>query len=227
MAGLVDIHSHVLPEVDDGATSMEMALEMLRRGLAEGIETAVLTPHLKPGDGADKEALHQARFAAFKEAVEREDMPVELHLGAELTFRFGLADIARWPSGTLAGRGVYALVDLPFGQLPPGLEQGLFELRAAGFKPILAHPERHRNLARKPELLERLRQQELLFQVNAGSLMGQFGQRAQQTAEFLLQRVGRDYSQRRPRSGKTAVQLGCSASAGARIVRHYRSAASV
>ena len=114
---------------------------------------------------------------------------MELHLGAELTFRFGLAEIARWPSGTLAEGGVYALVDLPFGhQLPPGLEQGLFELHAAGFKPILAHPERHRNFARKPELLERLRQQELLFQVNAGSLTDRFGRRAQQTAEFLLER---------------------------------------
>ncbi len=121
MAGLVDIHSHVLPEVDDGATSMEMALEMLRRGLAEGIETAVLTPHLKPGDGADKEALHQARFAAFKEAVEREVMPGQLHSWADLTSRFGLADIARAPSGTLAGSGVDALVELAGRRFPPFL----------------------------------------------------------------------------------------------------------
>ena len=115
-------------------------------------------------------------------------MPVELHLGAELTFRFGLVDLARWPSGTLAGKGLYALVDLPFARLPTGLEQGLFELRAAGFRPILAHPERHRNLSRKPERLERLRQQDLLFQVNAGSLTGRFGQRARHTAEMLLER---------------------------------------
>ncbi len=75
MVGLVDLHNHVLPEVDDGAASVEMALEMLRRGLAEGIEAAVLTPHLKPGDSVAKEALHRERFAAFKEVVKSEAFP--------------------------------------------------------------------------------------------------------------------------------------------------------
>ena len=188
MAGLVDLHSHVLPQVDDGAASLEMALEMLRHGLEEGIAAALLTPHIEPEDGAEKEALHRERFAAFKEEVERAELPVELHLGAELAFRFGLAEIAGWPSGTLAETGQYALVDLPFGPLPTGMEQGFFELRTAGFKPILAHPERYRNLVREPERLQRLRQQDLLFQVNAGSLTGRFGRRAQQTAEMLLAR---------------------------------------
>jgi protein-tyrosine phosphatase len=66
MAGLVDIHSHILPEVDDGATSMEMALEMLRRGLAEGIETAVLTPHLKPGDVPTKKRCTKSVLPRLK-----------------------------------------------------------------------------------------------------------------------------------------------------------------
>ena len=188
MAGMVDIHCHILPGVDDGATSMEMALEMLGCGQAEGIEIAVLTPHLKPGDGPEKEALHQERFAALQEAVCRAGLAVDIHLGAEIGFRFGLEEVARWPSGSLPGGGCLALVDLPMGPVPSGLEQGFFALRIAGFKAILAHPERHRPLVRSPDQFERLRQQELLFQIDAGSLTGRFGSRAQQAAEMLLER---------------------------------------
>ena len=186
MAGMVDIHCHILPAVDDGSTSVQMSLEMLRCGLAEGITEAVLTPHIHPFDGPEKEALHQERFAVLQKAVDQAGLEVEISLGAEMGFRFGLAEVAEWPSGTLAGNGTYVLVDLPPGALSPGLEQGFFSLRTAGFKPILAHPERHRQLARSHEQIERLRQQELLFQVNAGSLLGQFGRRAQRTAEMLL-----------------------------------------
>ena len=129
----------------------------------------------------------------MQEAVQQAGLEMEIHLGAELGFRFGLEEVARWPSGSLAGKGRFTLVDLPPGPLSPGLEKAFFDLRAAGFKPILAHPERHRLLAKSPEQIERLREQELLFQVNAGSLTGRFGTRAQQTAEMMLQRGWVDF----------------------------------
>ncbi|MBI2503359.1 MAG: hypothetical protein HYW07_09050 [Candidatus Latescibacteria bacterium] len=187
MAGMVDIHNHVLPQVDDGADSLETSLEMLRRGLQEGIEAAVLTPHFKPEDDREKAELHQQRFAQLQEAVAGAGMPIQLFLGAEVGFRFGLAEVARWPAIPLAG-SPYVLVDLPFGPLPSGLEQGMFELRTAGFRPILGHPERHRQLTQDERQLERLREQELLFQLDAGSLTGRFGQRTQEAARLLAQR---------------------------------------
>ncbi|MFA6110928.1 MAG: CpsB/CapC family capsule biosynthesis tyrosine phosphatase [Candidatus Latescibacterota bacterium] len=184
---MVDLHSHVLPGVDDGAPDLTVALEMLRRAAADGIRVAVLTPHLAPEDGPLQESRHREVFAELTAAVSQAGIPVALHLGAEIGFRFGLVEVARWPSGTLAGRG-YALVDLPPGPLSPGLEQGFFELRAAGFRPILAHPERSRALAGTPERLARLRHLGVLLQVDAGSLTGQFGERARRTAEALVRR---------------------------------------
>ena len=183
---MVDIHSHALPEVDDGAASMQMALEMLARAESEGVRAVVLTPHIRPHDEIERDALHARRFDELQRAVAAAGIAVELFLGAELAFRFGLAAVARWPTVPL-GSGPYVLVDLPPGLLSPGLEQGFFELRAAGFRPILAHPERHRELAKSPEQVERLRHQELLFQVDAGSFTGRFGRRARATAEWLLQ----------------------------------------
>jgi len=193
MASMVDIHCHVLPGVYDGAASTEQALEMLRRGQAEGIDAAVLTPHVRPEHGLGQEAVHQERFAELRQAVRQAGLPIQIHLGAEIGFRFDMVEVARWPSGTLAGGGRFALVDLPPGPLSPGLEQGFFELRLAGFRPILAHPERHRQLARSPEQIARLRQQELLIQIDAGSLSRRFGRRVQQTAEMLVQRGWVDF----------------------------------
>lgn len=184
-----DLHCHVLPGVDDGAPDEETSLRMLRRGLDDGTQTAVLTPHLLPEDAVEKCALHLQRFDFLRAAAHRAGLAVELHLGAEIRFRFGLADLAQDPSARLAG-GPYVLVDLPFGSGPleSGVENGFFELRAAGYRPILAHPERHPQLFSGSDLLPRLRRQELLFQINGGSLYGAFGRRAQAAAEGLMER---------------------------------------
>ena len=183
---MIDIHCHVLPGVDDGADTPETARGMLERGAADGTAAAVLTPHLFPHDDQEKCRLHEEAFAVL--ARDHGD-GMELHLGAEIRFRFGMAELAAHPAARLAG-GPYVLVDLPFGNWPMeiGLERGFFELRAAGYKPILAHPERHPQLLEKAGLLGRLREQEVCFQVNGGSLCGAFGRRARAGAEGLLDR---------------------------------------
>lgn len=183
---MIDIHCHALPGVDDGAASMDMALEMLSRAAEEGITGAILTPHIAPGAGVDRAQLHGERFAELEEAARDAAVEVDLHLGAEVAFRFGLAQVAAWPSARLAG-GPFVLVDLDPGPLSPGLEQGLFELRTAGYRPILAHPERHGQLARSPQIIQRLREQDLFLQIDAGSLLGQFGRRARVAAEMLVE----------------------------------------
>lgn len=221
---MVDLHAHVLPGVDDGAPDLEVALEMLRRAAADGIRVAVLTPHLAPEDGPVQESRHREVFAELTAAAAQAGIPMTLHLGAEIGFRFGLVEVARWPSGTLAGKG-FALVDLPSGPLSPGLEQGFFELRAAGFRPILAHPERNRALASAPARLARLRHLGVLLQVDAGSLTGQLGERARRTAEALVRRgwvelVATDAHD----LGRRAMELGPAAArlqvlAGAEVAR--------
>jgi len=189
---MIDIHCHALPGVDDGAASMEVALEMLAGARAEGTTAVVLTPHVQPADGPERDCLHREAYVELRRAAAQAGLELDLHLGAEVAFRFGLADVAKWPSVGLAGTR-FVLVDLAPGPLSPGLEQGFFELRSSGRRPILAHPERQRQLARQPERLERLRQQEVLVQVDAASFTGRFGRRARAAAEMLLQRGWVDY----------------------------------
>ncbi|MBT4978361.1 MAG: hypothetical protein HOL51_24725 [Gemmatimonadetes bacterium] len=192
MTGYVDIHSHALPGVDDGSPSFEISLAMLEVALSQGVATLILTPHLRSIDGTDKEEEHRERFAEFKQAVREAGIEIDLHFGSEIAFRFNMPEVAAWPTGHLAD-GHFVLTDLPPGPISPGLEQAYFELRSAGYKPILAHPERHRELSKQPEKIERLREQDLLIQINAGSLLGRFGRRAQDTAEMMLERGWPDF----------------------------------
>lgn len=191
MDGLVDLHCHALPRVDDGADSDEVGLEMLRRAQDEGVEEVVLTPHFRPDEGDDRVRELAVRHAEFTAAAAAAGVGLRLHLGAEVAFRFGLGALARRAAGVRLAGGPYVLVDLPPGPLSPALERGFFELRTAGFRPVLAHPERHRDLA--PPHLARLRQQDLLLQVDAGSLRGRFGRRAQDAAIALVEAGHADF----------------------------------
>ncbi|MBT3344626.1 MAG: hypothetical protein HN712_21575 [Gemmatimonadetes bacterium] len=192
MEGWVDIHCHALPGVDDGAPDVDTSLAMLRTAVGEGLRQAVVTPHYSANAEPDQLRVHESVFSDLVSAVAAEGLPVELHLGVEMAFRFGLQEVAIDASARLAG-GQYVLVDLPPGPLSPGLEQAFFALRTAGWRPILAHPERHRELARQPERIQRLRDQDLLLQVNAGSLVGKFGRRAMATAQLLVERGWADF----------------------------------
>ena len=97
-AALVDIHCHVLPGVDDGAASMQMAMDMLTRAESEGVGTMVMTPHIRSHDEEDRDALRARRFAELQAAATEAGIAIELFLGAELAFRFGLVEVARWPT---------------------------------------------------------------------------------------------------------------------------------
>lgn len=193
MDGFVDIHCHALPGVDDGADSFAMGLDMLRRAADEGVDDVVLTPHFRSDDGPERSQVLQQRFAEFAAAVADEGVEVTVHLGAELGFRFGLARLAQSTSVARLAGGPYVLVDLPPGPLSPGLEQAFFEIRTAGFRPVLAHPERHGDLAADPGRIEQLRAQDLLLQIDAGSLRGRFGRRAQAAAIRLAESGQADF----------------------------------
>ncbi len=188
----MDIHCHALPGVDDGAPDTDTSVAMLRSAAEEGLRQVVLTPHYQAHHEPDRLRLLEQAFADLASDVAAAGLPIHLHLGVEIGFRFGLEEVAMDPTARLAG-GSYVLVDLPPGPLSPGLEQAFFGLRTAGWHPILAHPERHRELARNPERIQRLYEQDLLLQVNAGSLVGQFGRRAMATAQWLVERGLADF----------------------------------
>ncbi len=141
--GIVDLHCHLLPGVDDGAADLEQALAMARRAVAEGICTAVTTPHTWDGRYEVGHESADAAFAALRAAVESEGLPLQLKLAAENRLDRRLLEAANAGRVRTLGDSAWVLVELPPRVMPPRLEQSLFALRTAGLRPVLAHPERY------------------------------------------------------------------------------------
>lgn len=179
--GFIDIHSHILPGVDDGARDTGESLAMLRMAAQEGIRGIILTPHQKPQQHCvSVEGLHK-RMAALQDMADGEGLGIKLYPGGELFFRHGLAEELR--EGrlcTLAGSR-YVLVEFYPQEQYGYIRDGLYSLLSAGYLPVLAHVERHEEVCRSRERLEELLEMGCYYQVNAGSLTGNHG--------FLMKRT--------------------------------------
>jgi protein-tyrosine phosphatase len=183
---ILDVHSHVLPGLDDGPRTLGRALRLCEVYVAEGVSTVVATPHLGDGVHAVTAAAIRRRVEQLTLACERRGLPLALLPGSEARVHPEL--LQAFDAGellTVADNGRYLLLEFHLQRVPPiaGL---LFELARRGVQPILCHPERHPDFWRRPELLAELVDQGCLVQVTAGSLLGAYGPPAQRTARRLL-----------------------------------------
>jgi len=181
---VIDLHVHVLPAIDDGATSVAVTEAMLTRARDLGFSVLVATPHLPgPLTPAYRERVGAAHAQARAMGAA---VGVEVRLGFEVALTPDLPRrLERGEESTLGG-GTAVLVDLPFAGWPHHVEATLFGLQAAGFRPVLAHPERYDAVQRDPALAARLAQRGVALQVTIASTAGVFGKPAQRTAEALL-----------------------------------------
>ncbi len=183
---LTDLHTHILPGVDDGAADLAEALDMARAALADGIHTMAATPHhlhLPPGmDGA---AL-AARVAALQCRLELEGLPLRVVAGVEAAL------IAALPQQLDAGLicplngSRYLLLEPPVNCLCAQVQELVFQVQVRGYTPILAHPERSAAFAHDAEGLYALVERGVLVQITAASLEGGFGHAVQEMARRLL-----------------------------------------
>lgn len=181
---MIDLHSHILPYLDDGARNMGEALSMARIAVASGITDMVATPHCEWGDA---EEVRNA-YGNLCRALEEEEIPLKLHPGMEI---FATKDTARLLRDgkllTLNGSR-YPLVEFDF--LADGGEetQILGDLCESGYRPLVAHPERYLFLLQDPRLMNLWWEMGCLFQVNRGSLVGRFGMETQRLAMEMVDR---------------------------------------
>lgn len=151
---MVDIHAHLLPQVDDGSRGIDQTLNMARLAVADGISTLVATPHHL--NGVFRNPASQVRRHCFVLGMRLADEGIDLavlpgsecHLVPELP-----AALAQGTAMTVADRGKAVLVELPVHHVPRGASDILDELGSLGLQPIIAHPERNTQLARDPALL--------------------------------------------------------------------------
>lgn len=188
-AGYVDIHSHILPGVDDGPRTLEESIELAREAAANGITDIVATPHLNADFiSYDPVERHGARERLSQALAER-SIGVTIHLGAEIRVAPNLLAILRGPDSPALAGGKYLLLEFSFADIPAFAEQVFFELQTAGYKPILAHPERNAQIQRDPRaVLAPMLEAGILMQINSTSLTGGLGSASRHTAIQMLER---------------------------------------
>lgn len=183
----VDIHNHILPGVDDGALTIEEALQMARLAVEAGTDTLVATPHRgwflrQPS----KPEVIRAHVAMLQESLNRASIPLTVLPGVEIKLNAHNADdLIKEKVGTL-GDGQWALIEPPFDHIPPDGLQWLQKVLDAGYKVVLAHPERCAGIQADLAFLQAASTLGVVFQITSGSLLGYFGPRAQTTAEAIL-----------------------------------------
>jgi protein-tyrosine phosphatase len=180
---MLDLHSHVLPGIDDGAATIEESLAILHAAVADGITRMAATPHVRDDYPTPPDTME--RLVAELNAVS----PIEVLPGAELA----LDHAARLDDATLARYGLggnpsLVLLEAPYRGWPLDLGSVVFDLRTRGFCVVLGHPERNPEVQDRPELLEPLVAQGVVVQVTAASLDGRMGRRTGRTARVLIDR---------------------------------------
>ena len=183
---MIDLHSHLLPGIDDGSKDLAMSLAMARMASADGISTIACTPHILPGIYNNSGPAIRKAVARLAESIAEAGIPISLVTGADVHIAFDLAVQLRDGRALTLNGSRYLLLDPPHHVLPPRLEDLIFGLQTAGYVPILTHPERLSWLEGHYDLVRRLVSSSVLMQITAGSVMGRFGRRPCYWAERML-----------------------------------------
>ena len=180
---MIDLHTHILPNVDDGASSLEMALEMIREEIDNNVDEIILTPHYFKNEFnfTDKNDILEAFEELKKQCC---DLNIKLTLGAELYFSKDVYQELKTHNAITLGNTNYVLIEFSLMQNYFDISSIIDELVYYGYKPIIAHPERYDYLSIK-ELKEIVSLGGLL-QINTSSILGDFGPRIRKKTEQLL-----------------------------------------
>ena len=187
---MLDLHVHVLPGIDDGPRTLDDALALARALAADGIEHLVATPHIYPGVFDNTPQKIADAFDRLQSAIAAEALPLSMTWAAEVRICPEILDWLeqrRLPllDGSLVGPSS-ALIEWPDGQIPVGTDRLMALLIDRGITPLIAHPERNKAVMDQPSRLEVFRRMGCRFQLTAGSVLGEFGGRAQAAARHLL-----------------------------------------
>ncbi|WP_128547612.1 tyrosine-protein phosphatase [Larkinella soli] len=188
----VDIHSHLIPAIDDGVPGYAAALECLQ-GLQDlGYKKVITTPHVLQDYYPNTSFTIRHGLSELQDAVREAGLTIQVDAAAEYLVDDHFLSLLR--SGDLLTWGPnYLLIELPFAVPPLNLEDIIFQIMTRGYQPVLAHPERYSYLKEHPDRLQKIKEQGCMFQLNLLSLMGQYGSRVQQYARQLVEQSMIDF----------------------------------
>ncbi len=187
---MIDLHCHILPGIDDGANDLTESLALLRLAVADGITQMVATPHINPGYFDNTRATINHALMQLRQALSEQQIDIAIAAAAEIRVTADL--MPAFEQGQLPILGHWQqqqvlLLEFPHSHIPPGSDKLVKWLLQRGIIPMIAHPERNRDVQNDPKILAPLIRAGCLFQLTASSLLGDLGSRHQDCARLLLQ----------------------------------------
>ncbi|MBC9934354.1 tyrosine-protein phosphatase [Chitinophaga qingshengii] len=186
-----DIHSHLLPGIDDGVPDTDTAVHFIEQLHHMGIRKIITTPHVMMDRYPNSAQTMAGPYREVSAALEAKGLNIPFHYAAEYFMDEQFEELMQRPLLTLTGKLV--LVEMSFMSAPPQLHRWIFELAAQGYLPLLAHPERYNYCHHDFDSYRQFKQWGCLFQVNLLSLTGYYGKHIQQAAEKLIEHDMIDY----------------------------------
>ncbi|WP_102693505.1 tyrosine-protein phosphatase [Rummeliibacillus pycnus] len=183
---MIDIHSHIIFDIDDGPKSLEDSIKMLINATTEGITEIIFTSHaFHPLYHANAKTVKE-RLNILQHGLEVHNIPLKLQAGHEVRINEHICRQIDEGSALTLANSKYLLIELPSYGMPKYTFEIVNQLKAKNIVPIIAHPERNKGITERPELLEQLIRQGALSQITAGSVIGHFGKSIQRTALSLI-----------------------------------------
>ena len=191
---MIDLHCHILPGIDDGAKDIDESLALVQAAIDDGISHIVCTPHIQIGRFDNNLTTISSAFDNLVAAVKQKNLTIDLAFAAEvricpeimlLAKQGKLPFIGKWCDDSGQVKDVL-LLELPHSHIPAGTEQLITWLHKNNIIPMIAHPERNRDIIADFTKFKRLSKLNCLFQITAASLCGDFGEVPQQISEQLL-----------------------------------------
>jgi len=181
----VDMHSHLIPGIDDGSPDIETSISLIEEFKALGFRKLITTPHINGDYYKNTPEIISTNFEHLVNEVKTRNIDIELEFAAEYMLDHVFSDLVANRNLLLLGKK-YVLVELSYFNPPPHIYEVIFELQVAGYKVILAHPERYSYWHQNMSVYEDLKNRDVYFQVNLVSLSNFYGKQVQHAAQKLI-----------------------------------------
>lgn len=181
---MIDIHSHILFNADDGPLDIETSVEMCGLAAQDGIKAIIATPHFIVGE--ENEAHVEQKVSQLNEILKERQVDLEIFSGNEIFIDYHLENLLQSGECLSLNHSRYVLLEFPMMEIPKYSSEVFYELRIKGYVPIIAHPERNRVLQNNSERIYEFVSNECLIQINSSSLTGLHGEVVYNTAIKLL-----------------------------------------
>lgn len=183
-----DIHSHLLPGIDDGSKNLSESITLVETMVELGYQKLITTPHIMGDFYRNTPEIIQERLEELQYALVERNIPVVIEAAAEYYLDEYFMDLLHNEKPLLSFGDNYVLFETPFINKPEQFLEAIFLMQSLGYKPVLAHPERYVYLRKSPALLASLLERGVFLQINLNSLVGYYSKAAQEFSEELIQK---------------------------------------